>query len=356
MSSITIPILQLKNTDTPLVAETVISQTGFTTGVNTLPFQALYNLNQALQALEPAPNANTLELNDTILLNNGTTTNSINSSSITTSDDFTIQSSNQVFINSYDNTAFNTGVGFNLVAGDYIQMTANNDFINITADDDITLTSNSGKVNLLSTSAIILNSQYGVSKIGDADENNNKTYLIVNDAHKEIDLNCVDLLNGFQGSQYAVISPSFTNKQGGGINYGGGNGWTNVASNTINIPDFYFLQTNGLTDWKLEFSLNCIFMSFQTDKALGIYIEFVDSNSTSYECFNFNHSQPFTTHKNTSTYTQSSSSSENYCWTDLVNLNGVSGTPLTINLWWSADNAMNCNFSWVLSLSKTNLL
>jgi hypothetical protein len=47
---------------------TVINQSGFTTGVNNFPFNALYQLNQALQALEVAPNATTVQYNNTILL------------------------------------------------------------------------------------------------------------------------------------------------------------------------------------------------------------------------------------------------------------------------------------------------
>jgi hypothetical protein len=97
MSSITIPTLQLKDEDTPLVDETIISQTGFSTGVNTLPFQALYNLNQALQALEPAPNATTVQFNNSILLQDPavlTTSLTLDPSSITALDALTISSTN----------------------------------------------------------------------------------------------------------------------------------------------------------------------------------------------------------------------------------------------------------------------
>ena len=47
---------------------TVINQSGFTTGLNNFPFGALYNLNQALEALEPAPNTTTVQFNNSILL------------------------------------------------------------------------------------------------------------------------------------------------------------------------------------------------------------------------------------------------------------------------------------------------
>lgn len=213
-----------------------------------------------------------------------------------------------------------------------------------------------GILSILGSNTFAMDSSNGVAIIGDANNNSNTTRLVVNDGHREIDLNCVDLLNAYSGSQPAVMTPSFTNKQGGNINYGGGNSWQNVASNNMNIPDFLFTQTNGLYDWKLEFSLNCRNMNNQTDKALALYIEFLDNVGHSFEPFNFNVNQPFTSHKNNSTYSLTSNQSENYCWSDYVNFNGATGSPFTINLWWSADNNLSCDFSWVLSLTKTNLL
>lgn len=47
---------------------TTINPSGFTTGANNFPFNALYQLNQALQALEPAPSSTVVQFNNTILL------------------------------------------------------------------------------------------------------------------------------------------------------------------------------------------------------------------------------------------------------------------------------------------------
>jgi len=58
---------------------------GVPPATSSLPFQALYNLNQALQALEPAPNATTVKFNDTVLVDAGVVnqTTTINDGNIT---------------------------------------------------------------------------------------------------------------------------------------------------------------------------------------------------------------------------------------------------------------------------------
>lgn len=72
---------------------TVINQSGFTTGVNNFPFNALYQLNQALEALEPAPNITTVQYNNTILLQDPlvlTTSLTLDPTSITSLTDLTL--------------------------------------------------------------------------------------------------------------------------------------------------------------------------------------------------------------------------------------------------------------------------
>ena len=214
----------------------------------------------------------------------------------------------------------------------------------------------SGYITTQGSNTFAFDSGNGNLNMGDINDTQNKTKIQTNDAYKEIDLLCVDLLNGTSGGTLSVMTPTFTNKQSGTISYGGGNGWSNVANNTFNIPDPYFTQTNGLHDWKIDFALNCRNMSNQSDKALAIYIEILDNNFTSFVPFNFNLNTPFTTHKNNSTYTQTDTQSENYCWSDYVNFSGTLGTPLSINLWWSADNPLSCDFSWTLSMTKTNVV
>jgi hypothetical protein len=63
-------------------------------------------------------------------------------SSNTSTGDMTINCvTNGLFLSSYDNININPGVGLLVIASDYIQLTANNDFMNLQADDDISLTS-----------------------------------------------------------------------------------------------------------------------------------------------------------------------------------------------------------------------
>ena len=88
----------------------------------------------------------------------------------------------------------------------------------------------------------------------------------------------------------------------------------------------------------------------------GMYIEIQDSTSSTFLPFVFNNNTPFTTHKNNSTYTASSTQSENYCWSDYISINGASGSPLTVILWLYADNPLSCDFDWLLTMGKTNIL
>lgn len=212
-----------------------------------------------------------------------------------------------------------------------------------------------GFVTLYGSNTLALDSGGGNTLIGDVQNSNQHTSILVNDGHKEVDLNCVDILNGYNGSQMSVMTPSFSNKQSGNISYGATNTWQNVASNTFAIPDFYFTQSTN-SDWSISFALNCRNMNNQTDKALALYIEIQDSTSSTFLPFVFNNNTPFTTHKNNSTYTASSTQSENYCWSDYISINGASGSPLTVILWLYADNPLSCDFDWLLTMGKTNIL
>jgi hypothetical protein len=82
---------------------TTINPSGFTTGLNNLPFGALYNLNQALQALEPAPNATTVQFNNSILLQDPSVPTdgiTINNNSITSLTSLTTTSATDIFLTS----------------------------------------------------------------------------------------------------------------------------------------------------------------------------------------------------------------------------------------------------------------
>jgi len=375
MSSITIPILQLKNTDTPLVDETVISQTGFSTGINTLPFQALYNLNQALQALDPAPNATTVQFNDSILLTNGgvfqttlnngyitvndTTPFSSKTAQITPSQvqvvdttngeqanltlnglsflgstsaktitatggyDITVSSDNQVILTSSDNVNINAGVGLLITASDYISMTANNDNIVFNADDEITLNS----VGL-----------------------------------KAVNLNAPNV------DSYSYAMPiCFTRERSGdSFNYNaGGQSWENVKDFQLNVPYQFFTDTPQVgytsTKWKIDFALNCYANSNIGDKGLALYVDFYDNTIANFiSPIAYNLTTPYAVFQTASSFSNASQPPfQNFNWSDLIDFAVLSGTgsgnvPLTMRLWVAGDNPFSCQFNMVVSLTRTN--
>ena len=203
---------------------------------------------------------------------------------------------------------------------------------------------------------IDLNSRFGVFLAGDTDLAHNQTTLKINDAHREIDLNAVDILSNVGSSIYYTLPINFTMKWKGNYNYSLNNNWEMVQHNQMNLPVEYFTLTGSQTAWRYEFAINCYNCNNQTDKAYAMYLEFVDSNSNAFQSFCFNLNTPFTTHKNNSTYSATSNSIENYCYTDHIDFTGSSGGPFDIRLWRYGDNNYNCDFNAILTLSKTNLV
>jgi hypothetical protein len=104
-----------------------LTPSSFVSGVppttQSLPFSALYNLDQALQALQPAPNATTVKFNDTILLDDlsgNTLSISIDASGnsvMTATDNITLTATTGVKLSSstiiYTSSFFNTSQTLN---------------------------------------------------------------------------------------------------------------------------------------------------------------------------------------------------------------------------------------------------
>ena len=220
---------------------------------------------------------------------------------------------------------------------------------------------------------IKLNSRFGTLTAGDADETNNKTTLYIEDSSRTIRMNAYDTAGGTGGKTQlnsvdilsnvgAVGSPpiftlpiNFTKKWDGGYSYNNPNNWELVRSVNMDLPVEYF-TLSSYTAWKIDVAFNCWNMTNQTDKAYAMYLEFVDNNSTSYTGICFNQNTPFTTHRNSSTYTATVSDCQNYCWSDHIDFSGSSGGSFSVHLWRYADNPMSCDFIAIITLSKTNIL
>ena len=173
----------------------------------------------------------------------------------------------------------------------------------------------SSKIGVINTNNSAFDTGAGNALIGDANNTTNTTKLIVNDAHREIYLNSVDITSicGNPSNPQYTLPIQFINNFSGGYNYSLAGSWQNVRQHNMFLPVELFTLTNGFNDWRADFAINCRNMTDQTNKEYAMYIEIADVNGSgsSYQSFLFNQATPFTTHRNNSTYSASSTQSEN---------------------------------------------
>jgi len=139
-----------------------------------------------------------------------------------------------------------------------------------------------------------------------------------------------------------------------------------VYTTDFNIPSKFCCDSppSGYTSnrWKIDFALNCYNCSTLGDKGLALFIVFQDQATTYYLPFNYNPDTPYAKWQNASTYSSPSYNQfQNFNWTDLIDLSGLSGTgsgnvPLIMTLAFAADNSFSCNFHMTCSLTRTNLI
>jgi hypothetical protein len=254
----------------------------------------------------------------TVTSNTGYDLNITNSISMTSSADINLNATNGQVVNNV--------TGFTVNASDYIQMTANNDFITMTADDDITLNSNS---------------------LGN------------------IALNAPNI------NSYGYAMPiCFTRERVDTFSYNLGGGspqnFENVYTTNFALPYEFVSDTpiSGYTSsrWKIEVALNCYNSTNLGDKGLAFYISFDDQSSNVYLPLAYNDVTPYAKWNNPSTYNNLSwNSFQNFNWSDLIDLSALSGTgsgsvPFNMRLWCAGDTNFSTNFNLVVSLTRTNLI
>lgn len=312
--------ISLKRDILSSVVETIISPlavTDINTG-NSISMANLTYLPIGLAALEPPPNATTLHISDTLLVDNPPGTNTITIDANTPS----ISLTNGTFAPS-----ISVGGGIDPNA--------------------LYINGNSANVEI--------NSSNGNSIMGDITGVGNFTTLRINDSHFNIDLDCINLTANNDSYTYPIC---FTYRGSGNANYSTPSAFQDIFHQNINFPSFVMSPDTlpQYATWKIEFALNCFNMIDQSNKELAIYFELEDTNSAIYTPFLFNNGTPYTNHKNGSTY-PGTPASENYTWSDYVDLNGVNGAvPLLFRLYWYAQSVNSFDFLLVVSFTKTNLL
>ena len=173
-------------------------------------------------------------------------------------------------------------------------------------------------------------------------------------------------------NSYSYAMPiCFEVRESGTINYGGGQTLTNVFITNVNIPPQFIVDSpvSGYTSniWRIGFTIQTWNagggQNNSTDKALAYYINFNDQNSNFYTPFLITDTTPYCKHNNNSTWSGGGSNFEfqSHTWTDYIDFTGLATTgsgnlPLKLNLWLATDNPKDFTFTFVCSLTKTNLL
>jgi hypothetical protein len=388
--------IKLEDTDYPLLTPTYINQEIVEKNGNFITFNRLAQLKTALDALQPTPpNNTTVWFDNTLLLDTASspsiTYNTINTTSMTLTDPNSIATTTNSTFSIIDQAIYGTRQ-LNLDAGsltinDGVGSTSymdagsltltsgtnttsiNSNTIQASADLHITNTGNSGNMYINCDNALNLTTNSGnmdISTGSGADIGFSVGYdfsvsLQIPDRYislngTNIALNGTNITSDLGGGGNYILPCQLTNKYTGGYAYTNAGSWEMVRSYDMYIPIPQL--TSGYTTWKMDFAINCWNMTNQDDKAYAMYIEIRDVNGggSDYQGFLFNQTTPYTTHKNSSSYGATTSQIENYCYTDYIDLTGAYGSPLEIRLWRYADNTMTCDFSWLLTLSKTNIV
>ena len=173
-------------------------------------------------------------------------------------------------------------------------------------------------------------------------------------------------------NSYSYAMPiCFEVRESGTINYGGGQTLTNVFITNVNIPPNFVVDSpiSGYTSsiWRIGFTIQTWNagggQNNSSDKALAYYINFNDQNSNFYTPFLITDTTPYCKHNNNSTWSGGGSNSEfqSHTWTDYIDFSGLATTgsgnlPLKLNLWLATDNPKDFTFTFVCSLTRTNLL
>lgn len=147
----------------------------------------------------------------------------------------------------------------------------------------------------------------------------------------------------------------------------GGQNWEMIWQQDLYLPSQFFTEApvSGYTSrkWRIDFTINTWNAggNNNSDKALAYYIILEDQASQLYTPVLITPQTPFCRHNNNSTWTGAGSLSEfqPFSWTDLVDLQGISGSfssllPLRFKVYFAADNPKNFQFSYKLGLTKTN--
>ncbi|NBU05618.1 MAG: hypothetical protein EBT39_04640 [Sphingobacteriia bacterium] len=274
----------------------------------------LSTLDQALQALQPAPNATTVQFNNTILLEDPT---------------FPLENA----------TITPSTLTFNTVSVPSV--------ISNTGGYDLTVQSSNQLILTAGTGALGINAGTNVSLNPDP--------------------NGTISLDGVNVNSFGYAMPiCFTRQRTDTFTYTfGGQNFENVYQTSCQIPQQFISNTpiSGYTStfWKIEFALNCSQFSNPTDKGMGIYIDFIDAASNVYTPITYNATTPYSADQKIFGYNAGVGNYFPFNYTDYVDFAGLFNTatanfPLDVRINFAADSGLSTQFNMLITLTRTNLI
>lgn len=227
--------------------------------------------------------------------------------------------------------------------------------LNVTADGNLNLSSNTGDCIIAVPNQIQLNATSGDISLVSVNGNNsiNLNALNVNSFSFAMPI-CFDFVELDRNYNYAS----------------GGQTWELIWTQTLFVPFQFFTENPSnpytSTKWRVDFTINTWNNNSgnnNPDKARAFYIDFQDQSSAFYPTAVITSTKPFCYHNNNSTWNGGGFNSEfiPVTWTDYVDFAGLVATgsgnvPLKFNVYFTADNPKNFDFSYKLGLTRVNLI
>ena len=273
----------------------------------------LTQLDQALQALEPAPAATTVQFNNTILL-----------------EDPAFPAENA--------TLTPSALTFNTVSVPSVISNTGGFDLTVQSSNQLILTAGAGALGINAGTNVSLNP----------------------DPNGTISLDAINV-NSF-GYALPICFTRQRSAESFSYTFGGQN-FEMVYQTSCQIPQQFIsntpIGTYTSTLWKIDIAVNCFQFSNPTDKGIGIYIDFIDTATNVYTPITYNATTPYSANQKNFGYNAGVGNYFPFNWTDTVDFVGLVNTatanfPLDIRINFAADAALTSNFNLLVTLTRTN--
>ena len=170
-------------------------------------------------------------------------------------------------------------------------------------------------------------------------------------------------------NSYSYAMPiSFTKQRTDSFSYStGGQNFDVILQRSFDIPqEFVSISPMVIpltsTNWKIDFAFNMFQVSSMTDKGMGIYIDFIDTQGNVYTPITYNLTTPFSIDRKDFGYASGGNAPFiPINWTDYVDLGalyntGSSNLPIEMRIYFAGDSSLSSSYNMLLTLTRTNIV